>query len=274
MPAFGIAIGFLGFSCFGPLTYWYFKYSYSKELTNFRSVEYLHLVFPIVGFMFIVYLENFFNEFYLGCSISLIIYLSYIFFKFLYRKKVQTILKLDKAIFVTMTLLFIVFLIQYFTPTIQWYVIGTAISSLIISGLFTYMLKYPPTLMKAISKTILKPEHIDAIVKALELEKLYHKHGISLAEFSKIIDIPKYIISTTIKEKYKKTFPEVINYMRIEEIKQKLRDPNTANNKIEALAFDVGFNSTSSFYTAFKKETTMTPREFQKRALLIDPEVL
>ena len=40
-----------------------------------------------------------------------------------------------------------------------------------------------------------------------------------------------------------------------------------ANEKIENLAFDVGFNTSSAFYSAFKKETSMSPRTYQKTYL-------
>ncbi|GGI57593.1 helix-turn-helix domain-containing protein [Winogradskyella haliclonae] len=66
---------------------------------------------------------------------------------------------------------------------------------------------------------------------------------------------------------YSKSFPEVINSMRIKDITNKLKDPNLANVKVEELAFDVGFNSTSSFYVAFKKIVKITPREFQRKML-------
>ena len=268
MPTLGIIIGFLGFSTFGPLSYWYFKFN--RDHNDFHKTEYLHLIFPILGAIVLGITEKLDTLMYLLCNLSFALYLAYIYFKFFFNRK-QTngsIPKLDRYIFITMLALLIVFLIQYFTATLQLYVIGTGISSIIIAGLFVYMLKYPPNLIKAIHKTIPKPEQVDSIVKALEVEKVYHKSNISLTEFSKLIDVPKYIISTTIKEKYQKSFPELINHMRINDIVSRLKHPDSVNIKIEDLAFDVGFNSTSSFYTAFKKETAMTPRAFQKDIIL------
>ncbi len=270
MPTIGIIIGFLGFSTFGPLVYWYFKFDSKQNAKDFPKAEYLHLVFPIIGCLLMTISEKYDNEMYLACNISLTVYLAYIYFRFVFKRRTMDshLLKLDKVIFITMSLLLFVFLIQYFVATIQLYVIGTGLSSLIISGLFIYMMKYPPNLMKAIHKTKPKPEQIHTIIEALEVKKMYHKQGISLTEFSKTINIPKYIISITIKDRYLKSFPEVINHMRIEDIIKKLKNPDSVNTKIEELAFDVGFNSTSSFYTAFKKETSMTPREFQKASIL------
>jgi len=58
------------------------------------------------------------------------------------------------------------------------------------------------------------------------------------------------------------SFPDFINSFRIEEAKKKLIEPNPAT--IFAISLDVGFNSKAAFYTAFKKNTQMTPTEFKK----------
>lgn len=46
-------------------------------------------------------------------------------------------------------------------------------------------------------------------------------------------------------------------------MRDKLSQPEFMNEKIEDLAYDVGFNTSSAFYNAFKKEVAMTPREYQ-----------
>ncbi|GGI57604.1 hypothetical protein GCM10011444_19130 [Winogradskyella haliclonae] len=129
------------------------------------------------------------------------------------------------------------------------------------------MLKNPPNMLKALNKISPKPEQMIQIITALELDKLYRTQGINLTKFSNKINIPKYVISIVIRDRYSKSFPEVINSMRIKDITNKLKDPNLANVKVEELAFDVGFNSTSSFYAAFKKIVKITPREFQRKML-------
>ena len=88
--------------------------------------------------------------------------------------------------------------------------------------------------------------------------------AISLSQFSEAINAPTYLVSRAIKSIYKKKFPEVINSFRIKDVKEKLTHVDYANERIEDLAYDVGFNTSSAFYIAFKKETSMTPRAFQK----------
>ena len=53
-----------------------------------------------------------------------------------------------------------------------------------------------------------------------------------------------------------------MNELRVKEVKQKLAGGSDV--KIEGLAYDVGFNTPSAFYAAFKKETSLSPREYQQ----------
>lgn len=269
MPTIGIAIGFLGFSLFGPLTYWYFMSNSVKTISDFSKKQVLHFIFPFFGIVIIFSTQKFNNVLYFVCSLSLFSYLSYCFFTYLYKKSDMDSpsFNWDKAIFNTMSLLFLVFLAQYFTDTIQTYAIGTALSSFIFGGLFFYMLKNPPNMVKALNKVSPKIEQVDQIITALELDKIYRSQGMDLTKFSHKINIPKYVISIVIRDRYKKSFPDIINYMRVKDIANKLKDPDLASIKVEELAFDVGFNSTSSFYTAFKRIMRMTPREYQKKEI-------
>ena len=57
-------------------------------------------------------------------------------------------------------------------------------------------------------------------------------------------------------------FHDYINSFRIEEAKKKLLEPNP--DTIYTISLDVGFNSKTAFYTAFKKLTKQTPTQFKK----------
>jgi AraC-like DNA-binding protein len=52
--------------------------------------------------------------------------------------------------------------------------------------------------------------------------------------------------------------------LRIAEAKHRLIDPANQHITILAIAYDIGFNSKSTFNTAFKKYTKMTPSQFKK----------
>ena len=63
------------------------------------------------------------------------------------------------------------------------------------------------------------------------------------------------------------SFREFVNTYRIAEVKEKLCEKSADFSKVEALAYDVGFNSPSAFYAAFKKETSLSPQEYRKLKL-------
>ncbi len=62
----------------------------------------------------------------------------------------------------------------------------------------------------------------------------------------------------------KQNFYEYVNNYRIEEFKRLLLEPKYENIKFLNIAFDVGFNSKSTFNTSFKKFTGKTPSEYKK----------
>ena len=59
-------------------------------------------------------------------------------------------------------------------------------------------------------------------------------------------------------------FSDFINQLRIEKAKTILLDPKYDDYNIEAIGFECGFNSKSTFYAAFKKFANTTPSEFKK----------
>ena len=60
-------------------------------------------------------------------------------------------------------------------------------------------------------------------------------------------------------------FSDYINLFRIEQAKKLLSDPEFDNYTIAAIGLECGFNSKSTFYSAFKKFTSFTPTEFRHK---------
>ena len=58
-------------------------------------------------------------------------------------------------------------------------------------------------------------------------------------------------------------FSDYINSLRIEQAKKLLSDDSFDQYTIVAIGLESGFNSKSTFYTAFKKFTSQTPSEFR-----------
>ena len=265
LSATGVAFGFLGFASMGPLLLFYFRFS-SINSSHFKRTDVLHFLFPTVGFFIISLLDIQRNNLYLTAKLSLGIYLVVIGYRYLYNKDlVDGKTKWHTVLFFTNVCLLAVFSAQFFAGTIESYTIGTGVASLIFYVLFFYILKTPRLIRRSNTSKI--PEELRTkIIETIEDNKIYKQPSITLAQFSEVLDTPSYIVSKATSLIYNKTFPEVINSYRIKEITQKLKEPNHVNDKIEDLAYDVGFNTSSAFYSAFKKETSMTPRAYQKLA--------
>jgi AraC-like DNA-binding protein len=92
--------------------------------------------------------------------------------------------------------------------------------------------------------------------------KPYLNPKISLQEVSTVLDINPNRLSQAINEKTGLNFKDYINSYRVEEAKLLLSSPEFQKLTIEAIAEKAGFYSKSPFYSAFKKHTGMTPKEF------------
>ena len=60
------------------------------------------------------------------------------------------------------------------------------------------------------------------------------------------------------------TCNQFLNKYRIKEAKERLKDPKESQYVVFKIALDVGFNSKSTFNTAFKKFTGMNPSQYRE----------
>ena len=74
-------------------------------------------------------------------------------------------------------------------------------------------------------------------------------------------------LSTLINLHIGKHFFDFINEHRIRKAMAILENPLKKNNTVLEILYQVGFNSKSSFNTAFKKYSNLTPVEYRKRSL-------
>jgi len=101
------------------------------------------------------------------------------------------------------------------------------------------------------------------IFNQLVLNKEYRNPLINLNDIAKRTGLPKNRISMIINQMTGKNFNELINTYRIEDAKALILNNNS---NILDIAYEVGFNSKSTFNTAFKKYTGSTPSEFRLKS--------
>ncbi len=119
-----------------------------------------------------------------------------------------------------------------------------------------------------LDKTALKL-YEDKLMKHMNKNKPYLDADLSLEELAKQTCIPKHHLTQTLNDKVEKSFYQFVNEYRIEEAMRKLKNENEEVSML-SLAFDVGFNSKSSFNNYFKKVTGRTPSSYKKAILLIE----
>jgi AraC-like DNA-binding protein len=102
------------------------------------------------------------------------------------------------------------------------------------------------------------------LVKKYVLEnESYLEPSLTIQELSKQVDIPVRDLSLLINRHSNQHFFDFINEFRIQKAKQLMKDPSKKEHTILEILYEVGFNSKSSFNTAFKKFTNQTPTAFR-----------
>lgn len=114
-------------------------------------------------------------------------------------------------------------------------------------------------------KSALTDAHIDRIEqnihKVMEQDKLYLDPNLSLADLAKAVAEPANYVSQTLNGRLGETFFDFINALRI---KDALKLISEQEKTVLDIAYEVGFNSRSSFYKAFKRETGLTPTTYKQ----------
>jgi AraC-like DNA-binding protein len=85
-----------------------------------------------------------------------------------------------------------------------------------------------------------------------------------LMDLAEQVSIPYRALSEVINNKLKQNFYDFINSYRIHESKKLLSEKTERLKTILEVLYEVGYNSKSSFNSAFKKFTGMTPTEYRK----------
>ncbi len=119
-------------------------------------------------------------------------------------------------------------------------------------------------------KNQLPPEEIaplkEKITHLMETEKPYLNSKLTLAGLAKKIDLSHHLLSRVINEGFDKNFYDFVNSYRVEAFKTQIEKNEHENKTLLALAYDVGFNSKSSFNRSFNKLVGMSPSKYLKVA--------
>ncbi|WP_176829803.1 helix-turn-helix domain-containing protein [Tenacibaculum sp. MAR_2009_124] len=110
-------------------------------------------------------------------------------------------------------------------------------------------------------------EYLDKLINLLTSEKIYLNAQLNREKVAEMLNIsPGYLSQILGKTEYE-NLSKLINHYRVEEAKLLLKKTEFNNYSLVSVGLEVGFNSKSTFYNTFKKETGLTPNEFKKQVL-------
>ncbi|KZS42155.1 hypothetical protein AWE51_01550 [Aquimarina aggregata] len=102
------------------------------------------------------------------------------------------------------------------------------------------------------------------IIEAMEVKKMFLNPDLSLRILAEDLDTTTGVVSKIINTDFKVSFNDFVNKYRIEEVKNKLDTNSSGQFTLLALAQDSGFKSKTTFYRAFQKFTSHTPKSYLK----------
>lgn len=275
-----IQIGLSACSLIGPFLYLYLKSFNIEGKLHWAKHVLPYLVIVTYLGIFYPYLEN--QTLWIRWIVNAIYgqWFIYIVFSFAYLKPIIEKIKQKEKLkdidvwFISIYLGITFIWLAYTIATYTSYIVG-ALSFTFILYLVILLLVFKNSKESTflVEKERYKNKGIDNEMMQLIGQKLtiiidkelYLNTNFSLEEAAKELKVTKHLLSQYVNEILGKSFSNLIKEYRIEKAKKLLETEK--NYTIESLGYDSGFNSKSTFFTAFKKSTGLTPAEYQKTHL-------
>ena len=110
-------------------------------------------------------------------------------------------------------------------------------------------------------------EILVCLKKYMAAHRVYLDSTLTLDKVSSELKIYKHHISQAINNDAGMNFYSFINEYRIQEATDKLRTLHSENKTIEAISFECGFSSKSTFNNLFRKKYGVTPSQYLKESV-------
>ncbi len=112
-------------------------------------------------------------------------------------------------------------------------------------------------------------ELVKRVNQYMKKEEPFLDASLTLHTLAKETNIPSRELSILINHHLNKHFFDFVNEYRIEKAMELLTNPERKEYTVLEILYEVGFNSKSSFNTAFKKYTGLTPTEYRRRNMSV-----
>jgi len=262
-------VGISGLLMSGPFLWFYGKALFEK--TDFPVKNYLHLT-PFALFVLLCAIIPNRGDFASYFIYSLVFVHAAIYLTLCWiciaRNSGARLLPWYRNIVMGVSFIWFLF-VGIFIGIIPFYILGAVFFSFLIY-IFSYLLlKRHVFTLEKYGNTGIDPVAAKKLLQQLkalfEEKEIYLQSGVSLKVIAENLSATPREVSQVINEYEQKNFSEFVNQYRIVKAKALLADRNYTREKIESIAFDCGFGNVTSFNTAFKAETQMTPSQYRSQ---------
>ncbi|SHG16822.1 helix-turn-helix domain-containing protein [Flagellimonas flava] len=137
----------------------------------------------------------------------------------------------------------------------------------VFSGIYAYSNRLFPKYEKSGLTPSLSLELKEDLLNLFAIDKIYRENNISLDMVAQKLNTTRHNTSQIINEHFNVSFHEFVNMYRIKEAKQLLLEDKSRRLNIINVAYEVGYNNKVTFNKAFKKDTQLTPTQYQKSVI-------
>ncbi len=104
-------------------------------------------------------------------------------------------------------------------------------------------------------------QYLSQLEQIMLEEELFKKPNLKLPDVAKKMNVPAHRLSQLLNDNIGKNFPQFINEYRIKAAKKLIKTNDMYS--LEAIGYECGFNSKSTFYATFKKLAGTTPAKYK-----------
>lgn len=102
----------------------------------------------------------------------------------------------------------------------------------------------------------------EKLLTLINSKRLYENPRLTLSDVAKELETNSKVVSSVVNAGFQMNFNDFINHHRIEAVKRKLDAGEQETTTLLGIAYDCGFNSKATFNRAFKKSTSISPKEY------------
>ncbi|MBL6448535.1 helix-turn-helix transcriptional regulator [Fulvivirga sp. 29W222] len=178
-----------------------------------------------------------------------------------------------KLLFYGLLVIWVVYVLNLFEEQVP-YIVGPILYSIVAYSVSFivirkgYMEKISYTKYQTTTVSGKQSEELySRVLHLMNEEALYKQADLTLKYLSEQLKVSPQVLSMVINKMSQQNFNSFVNHYRVTEATRILGEEKYSNHTVAAIAYDVGFNSISSFNTAFKKQTGKTPVSYRKEVL-------